>query len=152
MIAGAGLALTNLKSLPNNTIAAAVPYNRPVGVIVGDTLPTDIQLDLDKLISKRATSTRDSVRIIDSVRWVTKTKWKTRYRQGARITHDGTGNELAAINPDSMPAKPVKDNTLGREEQPKDSVVASKATSIQLVVDDKIVYSTNDNHSVEGGQ
>ena len=152
MIAGAGLALSRLQSLPQNTIAAAVPYDRPVGVIVGDTLPTDIQLDLDKLISKRATSAKDSVNIIDSVRWVTKTRWKTRYRDAAHITHDGTGNALAATTPDGLPSKPANNDMLGREEQPKDSVATSKVASIQLIVDDKVVYSTNDNHSADGSQ
>ena len=59
---------------------------------------------------------------------------------------------MAAITPDSMSAKPVNNDMLGREEYPKDSVVTSKVTSIQLTVDGKVVYSKNDNHSGVEGQ
>ena len=152
MIAGAGLAISNLKSLPQNTIAAATPYYRPTPVIVGNTLPLDLQRDLDKKDSESRATSKDSINIIDSVRWVTKTRWKTRYRDVAHIKHHGTGNEIAAITPDSMPAKPVNNDMLGREEYPKDSVVTPKVTSIQLTVDGKVVYSKNDNHSGVEGQ
>lgn len=153
MIAGAGLAISNLKSLPQNTIAAATPYYRPTPSIVGNILPPAYRCELGEKDSEpRATSSKDSVNIIDSVRWVTKTRWKTRYRNVAHITHCDTGNEMAAVTPDSLSAKPENNSMLGREEHPKDSVVSSKDTSIQLTVDGKVVYSTNDNHSGVRGQ
>lgn len=148
MIAGAGLAISNLKVKPQNTIAAATPYYRPVPAIVGRTLPPAYQCELgEKDSESRATSIRDSINIVDSVRWITKTRWKTRYRDDAHITHCGTGNELAATTPDSLSSKPVNIDMLGREEYPKDSVESSKGSSIQLTVDGEIVYSKNDNHS-----
>ena len=152
MIAGAGLAISNLKSLPQNTIAAATPYYRPTPVIVGRTLPPAYRCELGEKDSESRATSKDSVNIIDSVRWVTKTRWKTRYRNVARITHNGTGNEMAAVTPDSLSAKPVNNNTLDREEHSKDSVVSSKGTSIQLTVDGEVVYSRNDNHSGVEGQ
>ena len=153
MIAGAGLAISNLRVQPQNTIAAAVPYYRPVLPIVGSKLPPANQCELgEKDSESRATSSKDSINIIDSVRWVTKTRWKTRYRNDAHITHSGTGNEMAATNPDSLSSKPVNLDVLGREEYPKDSVVSSKGTSIQLTVDGEVVYSKNDNHSGVEGQ
>lgn len=153
MIAGVGLAINNLKTLPQNTIAASnLPEDRPVGVIVGNQLPLDIQLDLDKKASKSRATSVDSVNIIDSVRWVTKTRWKTRYRRSHNITHDGIGNEMAAVNPDSLLAKPKNSDILVREEQTKEGSMCSKPIPIQLTVDGKVVYSTNDIHSAEGGQ
>ena len=152
MIAGAGLAISNLKSLPQNTIAAATPYYRPTLSIIGDALPPAYRCELGEKDSESRATSKDSINIIDSVRWVTKTRWKTRYRDAAHITHCDTGNEMAAINPDSLSAKPVNIDMLGREEYPKDSVVASKATSIQLTVDGEVVYSKNDNHSGVEGQ
>ena len=152
MIAGAGLAISNLKSLPQNTIAAATPYYRPTPVIVGRTLPPAYRCELGEKDSESRATSKDSVNIIDSVHWVTKTRWKTRYRDAARITHHDTGNEMAAVTPDSLSAKPVNNNTLDREEHSKDSVVTSKGTSIQLTVDGEVVYSKNDNHSGVEGQ
>jgi hypothetical protein len=154
MIAGAGLAINHLHELPQNTLAAAnLPVNRPVPVIVGsNSLPLDIQLDLDKKASKSRATPKDSINIIDSVRYITKVKWKTRYRRGAHITHNGTGNELAAVNPDSLSKKPANNDMLVREEKTKDSVIAPKAIPIQLTVGGKVVYSTNDIHSGVEGQ
>ena len=152
MIAGAGLAISNLKSLPQNTIAAATPYYRPTLSIVGDALPPTYQCELGEKDSESRATSKDSINIIDSVRWVTKTRWKTRYRDAAHITHCDTGNEMAATNPDSLSAKPVNIDMLGREEYPKDSVETSKVSSIQLTVDGEVVYSRNDNHSGVEGQ
>jgi hypothetical protein len=121
--------------------------------VVGNVLPPAFQCELgEKDSESRATSFKDSVNIVDSVRWITKTRWKTRYRDDAHITHRGTGNEMSATTPDSLPSKPENIDMLGREEKPKEGVVAPKAASIQLTVDGKIVYSTNDNHSAEEGQ
>ena len=130
MIAGAGLAISNLKSLPQNTIAAATPYYRPTLSIVGDALPPAYQCELGEKDSESRATSKDSINIIDSVRWVTKTRWKTRYRDAAHITHCDTGNEMAAVTPDSLSAKPVNNNTLDREEHSKDSVETSKVSSI----------------------
>lgn len=140
MIAGAGVAIDRLYSMPQNTIAAAnMPDYRPVPVIVGDSLPLDIQLDLDKKASKSRATPKDSINIIDSVRYITKVKWKTRYRHGPHISHDGTGNEMAAVNPDSLSRKPVNHDMVDRTENTTDTIGAPKA-SIILTVDGKEVY------------
>lgn len=148
MIAGAGLAISNLNQLPQNTIAAAnLPIDRPVPVIVGsNSLPLDIQLDLDKRASeKRATSdtiTSDSV--LNTVKPV---KQKARSKKRAHITHSGPGNPLAAVTPDSLSSRPANKDMLDREEKSKENVVPSKGASIQLIVNGVVVYSVNDNHS-----
>ena len=153
MIAGAGLAISNLRVQPQNTIAAATPYYRPVPAIVGRTLPPAYQCELgEKDSDSRATSSKDSVNIIDSVRWVTKTKWKTRYRDVDRIATHDTGTDTTATTPDSLLLSPECTDMLGREEYPKDGVESSKGSSIQLTVDGEVVYSKNDNHSAEGCQ
>ena len=140
MIAGAGLAMVKFNDMPQNTIAAAnVPDYRPVPVIVGDSLPLDIQLDLDKKASKSRATPKDSINIIDSVRYITKVKWKTRYRHRPHISHDGTGNEMAAVNPDSMSRMPVNRDMVDRTENTTDTIGAPKA-SIILTVDGKEVY------------
>ena len=153
MIAGAGLALAHLDQLPQNTIAAAnLPVDRPVPVIVGsNSLPLDIQLDLDKKASeKRATSdTIASDSVLDKVKPI---KQKARSKKRAHITHSGPGNPLAAVAPDSLSSRPANKDMLDREEQSKESVAAPKAASIQLIVNGVVVYSINDNHSAEGGQ
>lgn len=153
MIAGAGLAINHLHELPQNTLAAAnMPAYRPVPVIVGsNSLPLDIQLDLDKKASKeRATS--DTIASDSVLNTVKPIKQKARSKKRARITHSSLGNPLASVTPDSLSRKPTNYDTLGREEQPKDTVVISKITSIKLIINDKIVYSKNDNHSAEEGQ
>lgn len=153
MIAGAGLAINHLHELPQNTLAAAnLPVDRPVPVIVGsNSLPLDIQLDLDKKASeKRATSdtiTSDSV--LNTVKPI---KQKARSKKRARITHSSLGNPLASVTPDSLSRKPTNHDTLDREEKSKEGVVAPKATSIQLIINGVVVYSVNDNHSAEEGQ
>ena len=152
MIAGAGLAISNLKIKPQNTIAAATPYYRPTLSIVGNTTPPAYRCELGEMDSESRATSKDSINIIDSVRWITKTRWKTRYRDAAHITHHDTGNEMAATTPDSLSPKPANIDMLGREEYPKDSVETSKVSSIQLTVDGEIVYSKNDNHSGVGGQ
>ncbi len=140
MIAGAGVAIDRLYSVPQNTIAAAtMPDYRPVPVIVGDSLPLDIQLDLDKRASKSRATPKDSINIIDSVRYITKVRWKTRYRRGPHISHDGTGNEMAAVNPDSLSRMPANHDMVDRTENTTDTIGASKA-SIILTVDGKEVY------------
>ena len=140
MIAGAGLAISRMNDMPQNTIAAAtMPDYRPVPVIVGDSLPLDIQLDLDKKASKSRATFKDSINIIDSVRYITKVKWKTRYRRGPHISHDGTGNEMAAVNPDSLSRMPANHDMVDRTENTTDTIGASKA-SIILTVDGKEVY------------
>lgn len=140
MIAGAGLAISRMNDVPQNTIAAAtMPDYRPVPVIVGDSLPLDIQLDLDKRASKSRATPKDSINIIDSVRYITKVKWKTRYRRGPHISHDGTGNEMAAVNPDSLSRMPANYDMVDRKENTTDTIGAPKA-SIILTVDGKEVY------------
>lgn len=138
-------------TMPGNKIANAQPMPQAI-VFNKPGLPLDVQLDLDKRLS-RESPIKDSINIIDSVRWVTKTKWKTRYKNVAdRTTAREAGTHPWAIIPDSMKENPAIISTMGREENPMDTVGVSKASSIQLIVDDKLVYSTNDNHSGVGGQ
>lgn len=153
MIAGAGLAISNLNQLPQNTIAAAnMPTDRPVPVIVGsNSLPLDIQLDLDKRASeKRATS--DTIASDSVLNTVKPVKQKARSKKRAHITHSSPGNPLAAVTPDSLSSRPANKDMLDREEKSKEGVVAPKATSIQLIINGVVVYSVNDNHSAEEGQ
>lgn len=153
MIAGAGLAISNLNQLPQNTIAAAnMPTDRPVSVIVGsNSLPLDIQLDLDKRASeKRATS--DTIASDSVLNTVNPVKQKARSKKRAHITHSSPGNPLASVTPDSLSSRPANKDMLDREEKSKEGVVAPKATSIQLIVNGVVVYSVNDNHSAEEGQ
>ena len=148
MIVGAGLAISNLNQLPQNTIAAAnLPIDRPVPVIVGsNSLPLDIQLDLDKRASeKRATS--DTIASDSVLNTVKPVKQKARSKKRAHITHSGPGNPLAAVTPDSLSSRPANKDMLDREEKSKENVVPSKGTSIQLIVNGVVVYSVNDNHS-----
>lgn len=153
MIAGAGLAINHLHELPQNTLAAAnMPAYRPVPVIVGsNSLPLDIQLDLDKKASKeRATS--DTISSDSNLDKINTVKKKARSKKRAHITHSGPGNPLASVTPDSLSSKPANKDMLDREEKSKEGVVAPKATSIQLIVNGVVVYSVNDNHSAEEGQ
>jgi hypothetical protein len=153
MIAGAGLAIAHLDNLPQNTIAAAnMPIDRPVPVIVGsNSLPLDIQLDLDKRASeKRATS--DTIASDSVLNTVKPVKQKARSKKRAHITHSSPGNPLAAVTPDSLSSRPANKDMLGREEQPKETVIISKIKSIKLIINDTLVYSKNDNHSGVEGQ
>ena len=128
MIAGAGLAISNLNQLPQNTIAAAnMPTDRPVSVIVGsNSLPLDIQLDLDKRASeKRATS--DTIASDSVLNTVKPVKQKARSKKRAHITHSGPGNPSAAVTPDSLSSRPANKDMLDREEKSKEGVVAPKA-------------------------
>ena len=148
MIAGAGLAINHLHELPQNTLAAAnMPTYRPVPVIVGsNSLPLDIQLDLDKKASKeRATS--DTISSDSKLDKINTVKKKTRSKKRAHITHSGPGNPLASVTPDSLSSKPANKDMLDREEQSKENVVPPKGASIQLIVNGVVVYSVNDNHS-----
>ena len=148
MIAGAGLAINHLHELPQNTLAAAnMPAYRPVPVIVGsNSLPLDIQLDLDKKASKeRATS--DTISSDSKLDKINTVKKKARSKKRAHITHSGPGNPSASVTPDSLSSKPANKDMLDREEQSKENVVPSKGASIQLIVNGVVVYSVNDNHS-----
>lgn len=115
-------------------------------------LPLDLQLDLDKRLSHES-PTVDTVIVSDTV-YVDKVKWKTRYKTvAARTVAREVGGHLAPVMPDSMSHAPAKDkSTLGREEQPNETVGTSKVPSIQLTVDGKVVYSRNDNHSTGESQ
>lgn len=151
MILGVATAFQNFK-FPSNKVAMAQPVPQPI-VFDRPGLPLDVQFDLDKRLSRESPKVKDSINIIDSVRWETKIRWKTRYKYVAdRTTARDSGMHPLAVNPDSMKLALSNNSTMGREEQPKDSVVASKATSIKLIVDDELVYSKNDNHSGVGGQ
>ena len=150
MVAGISLAVYNKGTVSHQTVMAAQPlqWNVQPG-----TLPLDVKLDFDKRLSHETPKIKDSINIIDSVRIVEKVRWKTRYKNVAdRTAAREVGEHLTAVNPDSLSSVPTIISTVGREEQPTESVVVSKTPSIQLTVDGEIVYSTNDNNSTEEGQ
>ena len=149
MVAGISLAVYDTKPSGNTIQASPITWNIPKGNVI----PLDLQLDLEKRQVHEAPNVKDSVNIIDSVRYIDKVRWKVRYKNVAdRTTAREAGQHLTAVNPDSLPMNPAIIGTPDREEQPGETVVASKATSIQLTVDGNVVYSTDDNHSTEGGQ
>ena len=150
MLAGAFLALYKYKTIQTNAIMAQPP---PLEWKDADSIPLDLQLDLDKRLS-REPSIKDSIRIIDSVRVVEKIKWKTRYKNtAARTTARNEGKHLAPVNPDSMPRNLPKIGTLDRKEVTKEDSTISKMPAIQLTVDGRVVYSSkNDNKSAGGRQ
>ena len=151
MILGCATAFQNFE-FPSNKVAMAQPMPQPI-VFDRPGLPLDVQFDLDKRLSHESPKVKDSINIIDSVRWETKVRWKTRYKDVAdRTTARDVGEHLAPVTPDSMPNVPTITSTVDREEKTTDSVDVSKTSSIQLIVDDEVVYSSNDNHSGVGGQ
>ena len=150
MIAGVSLAIYNRSSYQQNEIMASPPgqlmWNIPKG-----NIPLDLQLSLEK--RQESVSPKDSINIVDSVRWIEKVRWKTRYKNVAdRTTAREVGKHMTAVTPDSLPMNPTIIGTLDREENTSEVVDTSKVPSIQLTVDGRIVYSTDDNHSTEGGQ
>ena len=154
MIVGAGLAISHINQLPQNTIAAAnMPtYYRPVPAIVGsNSLPLDIQLDLDKKASKKR-ATSDTISSDSNLDKINTVKKKARSKKRAHITHSSPGNPLAAVTPDSLSSRPANKDMLDREEKSKEGVVTPKVASIQLIINGVVVYSVNDNHSAEEGQ
>lgn len=143
MIAGVAIAWDDFK-MPGNQNAIAQPV---LPTVIPGRMPLDLQLDLDKKLSHES-SIKDSIRIRDSVRITDKVRWKTRYKTVAtRTIARDVGDHLTAVTPDSLPHAPTAISTLGREEQPNESVGVSKTPSIQLTVDGEVVYSRNDNHS-----
>jgi len=151
MIAGVGLAFYDGDTHKYNEIMASEANQLMWNVPKGKVLPLDLQLDLEK--RQLGESPKDSINIIDSIRWVEKIRWKTRYKSVAdRTTAREVGQHLAAVTPDSLSENPATTCTLDREEQPNEIVGTSKVPSIQLTVDGNVVYSTDENHSTEGGQ
>lgn len=150
MVAGISLAIRERNPHKQNEIMASSPskleWNIPKG-----SIPLDLQLSLEK--RQQSVSPRDSINIVDSIRWIEKVRWKTRYKSVAdRTTAREVGQHLTAVNPDSLPMSSTITSTLDREEYTSEVVDTSKVPSIQLTVGGKVVYSTNDNHSTEGGQ
>lgn len=150
MIFGVATAFQNFK-FPSNKVAMAQPLPAPIE-ISRPGMPLEIGVESNDRLSREA-PIKDSVVIKDSIRWITKTRWKTRYKDVAdRTTARDAGTHPWAVNPDSIKKNPAITSTMGREEQPIDSVGVSKTSSIKLIVDDEVVYSKNDNHSGVGGQ
>jgi len=148
MILGVATAFMNFQ-FPSNKIAMAQPA--PIQ-FVRPGMPLDLQLDLDKRLSRESSPIKDSINIIDSIRWETKIRWKTRYKDAPeRTAAREVGTHPLAVTPDSMKKNPAEMCTVVREEKATDIVDTPKVSSIQLIVDDKIVYSSNDNHSAEEG-
>lgn len=154
MILGVATAFQDFSPSSTNTIQAATTEQSPLAWVNNgsNVLPLDLRLDSEKRLSK-ACLPKDSVTIRDSVVYIYKTKWKTRYKSVAdRTAAREAGEHLVSVTPDSLPENPAITSTVGREEQPIEVVDVSKTPSIQLSVDGQIVYSSNDNHSAEGGQ
>ena len=139
-------------SPPSNKIMMAATIPEPLQWNTNGLMPLDLQLDLDKRLS-RETSTVEPERITDTV-YVDKIKWKTRYKTvTARTAARKVGEHLTAVTPDSMPHAPTIISTLDREEQPNDIVHSPNECSIQLTVDGVVVYQSEDViHSTEESQ
>lgn len=143
MIAGVAAAFMDFNPPGNKTMMAATIPQSPLQWNTNGKLPLDLQLDLDKRLSHEA-CTPEVERVTDTV-YVEKIKWKTRYKSRANRTEDREiGIHPAAVTPDSMPPVPIVTRTLDREEQPSDSADYSKWPAIQLTVDGKIVYQSED--------
>lgn len=154
MVAGISLAVYDTKPSGNTIQANPITWNIPKGNVI----PLDLQLDLEKRQPNNV-PVKDSINIQDSIRYIYKVKYVYRPKPedsdkcvAARTTARNAGQHLAAVTPDSLPMNPATIGTPDREEQPGETVVASKATSIQLTVDGNVVYSTDDNHSTGEGQ
>lgn len=147
MVTGISLAIYDSPSKHQQAMAAPVPQWSASSIV-----PLDLKLDLDKRLSSEA-PIKDSVHIRDSVRITEKVRWKVRYKTVTdRTSARDAGIHPPAVTPDSLMRCTAKLSTLGREEQPKETVDASKVSSIQLSVDGEVVYSSNDNHSGVEGQ
>lgn len=151
MIAGVSAAFMDYSPPSNKTMmAATIP--EPLQWNTNGLMPLDIQLDLDKRLS-RETPTVEPERIVDTV-YVDKIKWKTRYKTvAARTTAREVGEHTTAATPDSMPHAPTIISTLEREEQPNGFEESPNGPSIQLTVDGVVVYQSEDViHSTEESQ
>ena len=139
-------------SPPSNKTMMAATIPEPLQWNTNGLMPLDLQLDLDKRLS-RETSTVEPERITDTI-YVDKIKWKTRYKTvTARTAAREVGEHLTAVTPDSMPHAPTIISTLDREEQPNDIVRSPNECSIQLTVDGVVVYQSEDViHSTEESQ
>lgn len=139
-------------SPPSNKTLMAATMPAPLQWNASSLVPLDLQLDLDKRLS-RETPTVETVRVVDTV-YVDKIKWKTRYKTvSARTAAREVGEHMTAVTPDSLPHGPTIISTLDREEQPKDIVDQPNWPSIQLTVDGVIVYQSEDEiHSTEESQ
>ena len=152
MVGAICLAIYDNNNINNQNAINASPPGQLMWNIPHGSMPLDLQLDLEQR-QNRVSPSKDSINVVDSVRWVEKVRWKTRYKNVAdRTAAREVGMHTAAVTPDSMPNVPTITSTQAREEESCEVVGVSKAPSIQLTVDGKIVYSTNDNHSTEGGQ
>lgn len=152
MFAGISAAFMDYSPPSGKTMMAATITQQPLmWSNTNGRLPLDLQLDLDKRLSHES-PTADTIRVSDTV-YVDKVKWKVRYKTvAARTTAREAGEHPAAVTPDSMSRAPAINSTLGREEQPNESVDTSKVPSIQLTVDGEVVYSRNDNNSTGESQ
>ena len=132
-------------------MAATIPEQLQWNTVLGK-LPLDLQLDLDKRLS-RETPTVDTIKSIDTI-YIDKIEWKTRYKTvSARTAEREVGEHLTPVTPDSMPHAPTIISTLDREEQPNDNVGQPNWPSIRLTVDGVIVYQSEDEiHSTEESQ
>ena len=152
MIAGVAAAFMDFNPSSNKTMMAATVPPTTLQWNTNGKLPLDLQLDLDKRLSHES-CTVDTIRMTDTV-YVDKIKWKTRYKLRTNRTEErNMGTHPAAVTPDSMPPVPMITRTLDREEQPSDSADYSKWPAIQLTVDGKIVYQSEDDiHSTGESQ
>lgn len=153
MIAGVSAAFMDYSPPSNKTLMAATLPQQPLMWNNNGVMPLDLQLDLDKRLSRETPTVNESR--TDTV-YVDKVKWKTRYRYKTvsdRTAAREVGEHLTAVTPDSLPHAPTIISTLDREEQPNDIVGTPNVPSIQLTVDGVIVYQSEDEiHSTEESQ
>ena len=153
MIAGVSAAFMDYSPPGNKTLMAATLPQQPLMWNNNGVMPLDLQLDLDKRLSRETPTVNESR--TDTV-YVDKVKWKTRYRYKTvsdRTAAREVGEHLTAVTPDSLPHAPTIISTLDREEQPNDIVGTPNVPSIQLTVDGVIVYQSEDEiHSTEESQ
>lgn len=139
-------------SPPSNKTMMAATMPTPLQWNTNGLMPLDLQLDLDKRLSREAPTVEPEC-ITDTV-YVDKIKWKTRYKTvAARTTAREVGEHITTVTPDSMPHAPTIISTLEREEQPNDFEESPNGPSIQLTVDGVVVYQSEDViHSTEESQ
>lgn len=139
MITGVSLVVFNKDFTTSQTITAQPTLQ---WAVKPGTYPLDLQLDLDKRQTINETPIKDSVNIRDSVRIVEKIKWKTRYKPAQHPSAEQTREKRMAVTPDSMSNLPYNLDGLVREEKTIEPVDTPKVSSIQLIVDDRIVYDS----------
>ncbi len=128
------LALTKHQTLN----AATLPVIRP------QMLPLDVQLDLGKRFSKTDTVEIHDTFFVDKPQIIVINKKSSKVNSPKKATV----YDKVKFTPELTLNNPVSNKGISdREEKTEEIVDSSKESSIQLIVDGKIVYSKNVNHS-----